>query len=297
MFELPKAIECYLAHCKTIRRLSDHTVRAYRGDLEQFMHLLAGQPADTSNIVKVLNLIAENAAYNVTTIKRKISVCRAFLQAVDEELAYDVRKEWKVKFRSPMRLPKAVTRTKLSAILRSARRDLATSVADDGTTHLALSVMAATGLRVSELCAMCLPDVNPRTGEIKVFGKGSKERVVAVVNSRVRTALARHIRVRLKAAGPKAAVFCNARGRPLSPQCLRLRLHRITREAGVSDRVTPHMLRHSAATLLLEGGVDIRFVQRLLGHSSISTTQIYTHVADTALRTALERADVMRGFT
>jgi len=251
---------------------------------------------DGPSALEALKLLAENPAYKVATIKRKISVCRAFLQSFDEKLAYSVSKVWKIKFRSPIRLPKAVPRIKLSAILRSARRDLVESVDSDGTTHLALSVMAATGLRVSELCATRLPDVNPQTGEIKVFGEGSKERVVAVVNYRVRSALARHVRVRGRADGPKAALFCNSRGRALSPQCLRLRLHRITRQAGVFDRVTPHMFRHSAATLLLEGGVDIRFVQRLLGHSSISTTQIYTHVADTALRTALERADVMRGF-
>lgn len=80
----------------------------------------------------------------------------------------------------------------------------------------------------------------------------------------------------------------------MTPQCLRLRLHGLVKQTRLSRSVTPHMLRHTAATLLLEGGVDIRFVQRLLGHASIATTQIYTHVSDTALRSALERADVMR---
>lgn len=130
---------------------------------------------DGPSALEALKLLAENPAYKVATIKRKISVCRAFLQSFDEKLAYSVSKVWKIKFRSPIRLPKAVPRIKLSAILRSARRDLVESVDSDGTTHLALSVMAATGLRVSELCATRLPDVNPQTGEIKVFGEGSKE--------------------------------------------------------------------------------------------------------------------------
>ncbi len=81
----------------------------------------------------------------------------------------------------------------------------------------------------------------------------------------------------------------------MTPQCLRLRLHSIARTSLIRRSVTPHMLRHTAATMLVEGGVDIRFVQRLLGHASIATTQIYTHVTDMALRNALERADVMRG--
>jgi site-specific recombinase XerD len=93
-----------------------------------------------------------------------------------------------------------------------------------------------------------------------------------------------------------APLFRNQRGTAITPQCVRLRLHALTRGVKIGKRITPHMLRHTAATLLLEGGVDIRFVQRLLGHASIATTQIYTHVTDIALRHALERADVMRAF-
>ena len=91
------------------------------------------------------------------------------------------------------------------------------------------------------------------------------------------------------------ALFRNRRNSPLSSQCLRLRLHALTKRITIPRTITPHMLRHTAATLLLEGGVDIRFVQKLLGHASIATTQIYTHVTDRALRSALEKADVMRG--
>ena len=296
MLTLSEAIQGFIRHCKDVRRLSDHTIRAYEIDLEQFADAIAGRSLDKASALDALKKVAENPKYKIATIKRKIAVCRAFMQSQDEELADKVKRSWKVKFRISVCLPKAVARQKLNAILRSSRTGPVRREAVDNTSYLALSILAATGLRVSELCAVRLSDINPGTGEIKVFGKGSKERVVAVVNSRVRSALARHIRARSKADGHKAPLFFNRRGRALSPQCLRLRLHKITKEAGVFDRVTPHMLRHSAATLLLEEGVDIRFVQRLLGHSSISTTQIYTHVADRALRVALERADVMRGF-
>ena len=143
---------------------------------------------------------------------------------------------------------------------------------------------------------MRLLDVNPETGDIKVFGKGAKERIVTVVNERVKRSLVSHLNRRNSEDQATAALFCNRRGRQLSPQCLRLQLQKLTRGTELIDRVTPHMFRHSAATLLLKGGVDMRFVQRLLGHASISTTQIYTYVADSALRRALERADVMSGL-
>lgn len=146
---------------------------------------------------------------------------------------------------------------------------------------------------MSELCTLRIGQVTSGRGDIKVLGKGSRERVVIIANVRVRKALADYINS-LGNAAPEAPLFRNSAGRPLTPQCLRLRLHSIARRSRIGKAITPHMLRHTAATLLLEGGVDIRFVQRLLGHASIATTQIYTHVTDVALRSALERADVMQ---
>ena len=127
---------------------------------------------------------------------------------------------------------------------------------------------------------------------IRVFGKGSRDRVAYVADPGLRRELLRLIRARSAAGYPSGPLFRNNRGAPLRPQSIRSRLRRHAREAGLTRRVTPHMLRHTAATLLIESGVDIRFVQRLLGHSSIATTEIYTHVSDEALRTTLERADV-----
>jgi integrase/recombinase XerD len=159
-----------------------------------------------------------------------------------------------------------------------------------------LNLLAATGLRVSELCSLKVGDVRNQSGEITVSGKGARERVVIIANQTVRKSLARYVEAKWRASDLEAALFLNSRGRPMTPQCLRLRLHGLVRRSSIAKPITPHMLRHTAATLLLEGGVDIRFVQRLLGHASIATTQIYTHVTDIALRNALERADVMRPF-
>lgn len=162
---------------------------------------------------------------------------------------------------------------------------------------LCLTILAATGLRVSELCGLRVEHVDARKGELCVLGQGSRERMVFIPDPDLRAQLAAHID-RFGAQAPLGSpLFANQRGRPLTPQCLRLRLrlHRLRKSRALKRAVTPHMLRHTAATLLLEAGIDIRFVQRLLGHASIATTQIYTHVSNVALREALERANVIAG--
>jgi site-specific recombinase XerD len=296
MHNLGPKIDAYLEHCRVVRRLSDHTVSAYENDLTQFSVSLPRRPLTSTIVRDRLTKMAEDPKWAPTTVRRKIASVRAFLRAIDEPMAIQAFGSWKLKIRVPMRLPKAIAKSTLTALLQSARTLNAPSAVDDSTTYVCLSLLASTGLRVSELCAVSLCDVRPGTGEIAVLGKGSRERVAIIANQRVRKLLADYIHGLPHRDERSTPLFRNRRGRRLTPQCLRLRLHALCKSSPVGQRVTPHMLRHTAATLLLEGGVDIRFVQRLLGHASIATTQIYTHVSDTALRSALERADVMRAF-
>jgi len=153
--------------------------------------------------------------------------------------------------------------------------------------------MAATGVRVGELTSITLADIAADGGAVRVSGKGSRERTVFVGNRQLRENLRDYVFDRRLVARATDRLFVNRRGNPLTAQCLRLRLRKISDELDLSPRLTPHRLRHTAATLLLEEGVDIRFVQRLLGHSSISTTKIYTHVTDASLKAVVERADHM----
>lgn len=295
MLDLRKQIKRYLEHCSEVRRLSTHTVDAYAVDLYQFAAMGSVSDAVTTPVIRArLAEIAENARFAPATVKRKFAAIRAFFKATDEDLALQTFGTWRLKIKAPMRLPKAVPRTELSALLKTARGLPIKAEKYEDCTHLCLSLLAATGLRVSELCAIRLRDVRIDTGEIKVFGKGARERIVIVANQTVRKELHNYIRMLGDMTTADAYLLRNSRGRVMTPQCLRLRIHSLVRRAKLGRRTTPHMLRHTAATLLLEGGVDIRFVQRLLGHSSIATTQIYTHVSDVALRKALERADVMR---
>jgi integrase/recombinase XerD len=155
--------------------------------------------------------------------------------------------------------------------------------------------MVATGIRVGELCRLRAEDIAPDAASIRVHGKGSKDRVAYIVDVACRKELQAMVE-RRRTAGLGAPLFVNRVGAKLKPQSVRLRLRRAAEAAGLTRRVTPHMLRHTAATLLIETGVDIRIVQRLLGHSSIATTEVYTHVSDETLRTTLERANVLQGL-
>jgi integrase/recombinase XerD len=154
--------------------------------------------------------------------------------------------------------------------------------------------MISMGLRIGEVCRLSVEAVSPDGLSLRVHGKGSRDRIAYVSDPILRRDLSDIVKKRRVAAGAGAALFLNRRGSPIRPQSIRSKLRKLAAEAGITRRVTPHMLRHTAATLLIETGVDIRFVQRLLGHSSIATTEIYTHVSDEALRTTLERADVLR---
>lgn len=296
MVGLHRAIEQYLERCRTIRRLSPNTLRAYEHDLAWFAANIAADSREgkltTGATCRALSSIASEKRLSASTIRRRVASIRAFLRATASRVARETFSRWSLTVRKAKYLPRTVSRHDLKVLLTQASSPNASTRPHDQTTRLCLLLMTATGLRVSELCGLRRSQVAAETGEIRVLGKGSRERIVIVANPGLRTDLAEHVRV-LKGDDP---LFKNSRGRVLTPHCLRLRLQRLVATHGIGKSITPHMLRHTAATLLLEGGVDIRFVQRLLGHASIATTQLYTHVTDVALRQALERADVVNSL-
>jgi integrase len=156
-----------------------------------------------------------------------------------------------------------------------------------------MRLMIATGIRVSELCNIQVGDISRDASRLLVHGKGTRERVVYVTDRSLRAELRKLASVRKKESGSAGPLFVNRHGRRLRPDSVRVPLSRFAEIAGLRCRVTPHMLRHTAATLLLERGADIRIVQRLLGHSRVSTTEIYTYVSDETLRSALKHANVL----
>jgi site-specific recombinase XerD len=146
---------------------------------------------------------------------------------------------------------------------------------------------------VGELCKIRVEDVSPNGRSFRIHGKGTRDRVAYVSDVDLRFDLEKLVEWHRVNGSAGGNLFLNRRASPMKPQSIRSELRRYSTRVGAARRITPHMLRHTAATLLIERGVDIRFVQRLLGHSSIATIGIYTHVSDEALRITLERADVL----
>lgn len=301
----------FLTYCEVSKALSDHTLLAYRQDLEEFERFFSTRPTGTSlDSALVLDYVAflkDRRLLKPATVRRRIACLRGFLRWREKTNRIPSPfRDLDLSLKRPTHLPRALSRRDLAAVTRAASDPFLTKrgvrrhcsgargVQDlSRTTDIAIRLMSSTGVRVSELTSIALADIAADGSAIRITGKGSRERTVFVGNLRLRKDLGTYRRERLSCAVPEGPFLVNTKGEPLSPQSLRSRLKRISSTLGISPRVTPHRLRHTAATMLLEEGVDIRFVQRLLGHSSISTTEIYTHVSDTSLKAAMERADTI----
>jgi integrase/recombinase XerD len=161
------------------------------------------------------------------------------------------------------------------------------------TTLLGVALMVATGVRVNELVSIRCENIDVIRRTVRILGKGSRERQVFLTNDWLTDLTRDYLSVRLRLGVQHDRLLFNRHLAPLTPPAMRARLATITSSASLGARVTPHMLRHTAATRLIEAGVDIRLIQTLLGHASLSTTEIYTHVSNTALQRVLADADVL----
>jgi len=291
--EFNKAADRFLQFCSVERRMSQHTTSAYSSDLLDFRKWLPQEKSleDVSeeDLRLYLDDMVSRRSLSVATVRRRLACLRGFFRHQTEwEKIRDPFASWRPKLPRRTRLPRALARSELISILRSDP-----NARNEQDFQAALCLLVATGLRVGELCRIKLEDISPDCAVIRVHGKGARDRVVYVTDQPLRTALSVIVVQRRLKYGDNIHLFLNRLRAPMRPQSIRARLRSIAAHSGIQRRITPHMLRHTAATLLIETGVDIRFVQRLLGHSSIATTEIYTHVTDEALRSSLAKADVL----
>jgi site-specific recombinase XerD len=299
---LDAAVTVFLRHCSVERQLSQHTLQAYAGDLSDFRRFMpaeSGLASITQAILtQYLTDMLERRKLAIATVRRRFACLRAFVRRfVALELATDVFARWRLQLPRRKRLPRALSAPEVSSLLRGfASRKPADEPSRETRSSTAVRLMIATGIRVGELCKLRVDDVSPDGRSFRIHGKGARDRVAYVSDVELRADLEKLVRWHQANGGAGGNLFLNRRGLSMKPQSVRSELRRYSTRAGTARRITPHMLRHTAATLLIERGVDIRFVQRLLGHSSIATTEIYTHVSDEALRTTLERADVLGSF-
>jgi site-specific recombinase XerD len=281
---LRDAASAFIRHCESIRKLSPHTVRAYQLDLSRFSQFLGRRAAvDACDRLVIQNYVRhlfDVRALKESSVKRHLASVRSFFRWLEEDGAVteDPFRGTRLRIRMPKRLPRVIARADLRRLLHPGGATFS-----ELTAYVATELLFATGMRVSELASLLDHAVDLDEGIISIVGKGNRQRRVFVPDE-IKPLLGDYRLARDRAACAAATFLVNSRGAAASPQMIR-RLVRIHGERrAVRDRVTPHMFRHSVATYLLEEGVDIRYVQRLLGHRSISTTEIYTHVADAALK-------------
>jgi integrase/recombinase XerD len=299
MNTLNSAIEWFLDHCANHRKLSCHTLKAYRHDLTRFV-AFAGQatgdvPIATVDKNLVQRWLGTMTAAKPRTVRRRLATVKSMFACLERygNLVNNPLARMRSEVKTGISLPRTLARKTIKSLLRSTRRK--SSAADRISTENRIRDMAlvellfASGMRVSEVMSLNILDIDMTRLVISVHGKGNREREIPIVCDAVQKALAEHIgqRHRQGATGDDP-LFVNLRGSRLSDQSIRAILRRQGIEIG-AGRVTPHMLRHTIATLLLEDGVDLRHIQRLLGHSSITTTTIYVQVSERSQRQVLSR--------
>jgi integrase/recombinase XerD len=296
MNTLHTAIEWFLTHCSDHRKLSPHTLKAYEFDLLHF-RTFASDPAGDVPISAVDRKLIQRwlrAMNDVKprTVRRRLATLKSMFSCLERHANLDnnplagFRSEVKV----GISLPRTIARATVRSLLRSPRRIFAAtnSLKRRRTRDIALiELLFSTGMRVSEVAAANIGHVDMDRLVISVRGKGNREREIPIVCEAFREALDQNLAGRLtEHAKPDDPLFVNRRGSRISDQSIRAIIRRYAAGIG-ARRITPHMLRHTVATLLLEDGVDLTHIQRLLGHSSITTTTIYVHVSERTQRKAL----------
>lgn len=288
-------IQEYLSHCEFEKGLSPKTLKAYKIDLTQFACFIK----ESHDLCRKEDLHAYitflHSRYKIKSVKRKIASLKAFFNYLEYEelIGRNPFSKIKVKLHEPFILPRTIPIATVESLLRCAyqQKDSANKSRYQYCAILrdiaVLELLFATGMRVSELCSLRAEAVDLIGRTIKIYGKGAKERIIQIGNEDVLAAVNAYYQTFSYNIMETGFFFINRLGGQLSDQSVRFMINKYASLAGIELHITPHMFRHSFATFLLEEDVDIRYIQQLLGHSSIVTTQIYTHVTSKKQREIL----------
>lgn len=304
MNNLQVFIDNYLEHCKNQKRLDSKTLKAYRIDLRQFSEQNISK--DNSNITSetLENYIATlHQKYKPKTVKRKIASLKAFFHCLEyrEIITINPFNKIQLRFREPAILPKTIplhtVETFLSAIYNRYHNAKTTYQRNCALRDAAvIELLFATGMRISELCSLKISDVNLYDRTVLIYGKGLKERIIQIGNDDVTQILNTYKSTFLTEIQSCNHFFANPNGTALSDQSVRRMIKKYASLSDIELHITPHMFRHTFATSLLEADVDIRYIQEMLGHSSINITEIYTHVAMSKQRDILTAKHPRKNF-
>lgn len=283
------ALEQFMTHLRDERQVSPHTLDAYSRDVALFIEFCEAQGYDTApasvDVKRIRHYLGNlrRDGMSATTAARRLSALRTFFKYLKKKGAIEVNPAALVESaRKEKKLPEYLRGDELSLLLQAPPADTPSGLRD----RAILEMFYATGLRISELVSLDANDVTRGEERLRVVGKRGKERIVFVGGAAARAVAAYLEKGRPFLTGEKneAALFLNKGGTRLTPRSIQRMLKKYIHEAALAKNITPHALRHTFATHLIEGGADLRTVQSLLGHSSLSTTQIYTHVTSEHLK-------------
>lgn len=277
----------YLEYCACRKRLDPKTLKAYQIDLNQYNDYQKAYPEFYSREAVDSYITHLHKEYSPRTVKRKIAALKTFFHYMEymDLLEENPFSRLDIRFRQAKLLPKTIPFHSIQAFLSTLYKQKEKAASEHQLRCCirdiaVIELLFATGMRISELCSLKPADIDFENKSILIYGKGAKERIVQIGNPEVLSALLLYqtaFQADIKICG---YFFVNRLGKKLSDQSVRFMINRYARLASIEQHLTPHMFRHSFATLLLEQDVDIRYIQRILGHSSISTTEIYTHVSN-----------------
>lgn len=303
----------FIHYCHTHRRLSDLTIRVYQMDLTRFLKFLSAQNPPVTKVRHVDKCLLDkylsdlSLHYQPKTIKRHLACLRSFFRYLEyeDEICVNPFDRFQCNIKEAHKIPTSLELSELERILQAAYREQAlhernhfsdpyplspASIDFICTRDIAvLELLFASGLRVNELCSITYAQMQNDFTTLTVCGKGNKEREIFIGHTQVMRALRAYASLREYTHSTCPAFFINKFNKPLSTQAVRNLVTKYTSLAGLHKHVTPHAFRHSFASLLLEEDVSIKYIQEYLGHSSISTTQLYLHTSN-AKRNAVLRA-------
>lgn len=291
MLDYKMQIKDFLNYCKYHKNLSDKTVGSYMIDLNQFQAFT--NDLSRQSIWEYIEYL--NKRYKPKTVKRKIATLKAFTHylLLQDQIEYNLFDKIEVNVKEPVLLPKTIpldTINRLFLFLYSQMEMASTEYQKKCAIRNAavVELLFATGARIAEICTLRKDDIDIIGGSIKLYGKGSKERIIPIENREVICVLVQYSNLFQAEIADSGYFFVNKLRKRLTEQSVREMLNKSCEKCGISLHITPHMFRHSFATYLLEEDVNIRYIQQMLGHSSITTTQIYTHVTSSKQKEILK---------
>ena len=304
MYNLQTYVENYLEYCQYQKGLDSKTLKAYRIDLRQFLsYVSTGNIRDISTTALEGYIAKLNREYKPKTVKRKLASIKSFFRHLEYKDIIDKNpfSKMHLKFREPVTLPKTIPLHNVEMLLSTIHKQRTNAntcyqrknaLRDAAVVEL----LFATGIRVSELCSLKTNDVNLYDRTILIYGKGAKERRVQIGNDDVVRILEEYKSAFLPQIQKCNHFFVNQNYSVMSDQSVRRMINKYASLSLIGLHITPHMFRHTFATSLLEADVDIRYIQEMLGHSSINITEIYTHVAMSKQRDILTTKHPRKDF-